>query len=855
MEVVKLIQASLINNDYEMYTEESDTPAMVRNSKLNEEFGQVEFIFSDKTGTLTCNKMEFRHFSVSYNDPAGSFIKSYGDLNYGPTSPKDGQLIPMNDKEDPSSPDYTGSPSSPGGRRKVDFADPRISRGAWRTQHNTDDIRGLIEAMAVCHTVIPEVENGNIIYQFSSPDEGCLVKAAQAIGLEMCARTEKTISVRDTNGLNPGHTRVWQVLHVIEFSSSRKRMSMVCKDPMGRCILLVKGADNVILERLKKDPSNASQIEQTKTILTDFANNGLRTLVFAKLDLAEEFYKRWRKKYDNVPYTDTREQKLDEVAEELEKDLELIGTTAIEDRLQDQVPETIKLLSRAGIKLWVLTGDKQETALNIAYSCLLLNKNMGLFQFDQCNETNIRQALEKYMSDVEAAALEAGQDIGLIIQGGMLEHILPSGEVTSARDQNELNADLFVSLAIKCKSVICCRVSPIQKAKVVEAVKLRVAGVTLSIGDGANDVSMIQMAHIGIGISGLEGQQAARASDCSISQFQHLQRLLLVHGRWNYRRVARLIIFSFYKNITLYMTQFWFATYNMFTGMTLYDAWALAMYNFAFTALPIMSLAVFDKDVEAKRMLSVDQFPELYQDGIKNRFFNTREFWKYCCNGLLHSLLCFFLCLYSSYDLEDPQTGTTLGLQGHAIIAYSVVLHVVTIKCGLEVNTWTVLNALVFLLSIYFWYLFLFFYCSLYQFINYSDFALWYGFDVVTLEHPCYWLVLVLVVFTALARDVMYKFYRRNYDPALFHVVQEFENKIGVFDRNRVKQETPWLFPKQELKAFKPSLSSGVGTAHFQDEVSTMMDKMSTQRSFYDGPHAPGRRRVRINDIIDEDYV
>jgi phospholipid-transporting ATPase len=844
MEVVKLIQANLINNDIEMYTEESDTPAMVRNSKLNEEFGQVEFIFSDKTGTLTCNKMEFRHFSVAHNDSVGSVVKSYGTKNYtaSPTA------VPLVEGED------EGGNNVP--RKQAFFFDSRISKGAWRTQNNTDEIRNLLEAMAVCHTVIPEAEGGQIGYQFSSPDEGCLVKAAQAMGLEMCERTEKFITVCDTNGAKPGHTRQWQVLSIVEFNSNRKRMSMVCKDPMGRCVLLVKGADNVILERLKKDPSTAVKIQQTKDILTEFANDGLRTLVFAKLDLSEEFYKRWRRKYDNVPYTDARQQKLDEVAEELEKDLELLGTTAIEDRLQDQVPETIKLLSMAGIKLWVLTGDKQETALNIGYSCMLLNKNMGLFQFDQCNATNIRQALEKYMSDVDAAALDAGQDIGLIIQGSILEHILPSGEITHAKDVNEQNADLFVSLAIKCKSVICCRVSPIQKAKIVEAVKLRVPGVTLSIGDGANDVSMIQMAHLGIGISGLEGMQAARASDCSISQFYHLQRLLLVHGRWNYRRISRLIIFSFYKNIALYMTQFWFATYNMFTGMTLYDAWALAMYNFAFTALPIMSLAVFDKDVEAKRLLSVDQFPELYQDGIKGKFFNTKEFWKYCSNALFHSLLCFFLCLYSACDLVDPAMGNTLGLQGHAIIAYSVVLHVVTIKCALEVNTWTLLNVLSFLLSIYFWYLFLFFYCSFYQFINYSDFALWYGFDEVTLEHPCYWLVLALVVFTSLARDVTYKFYRRNYDPHLFHVVQDFENKIGVFDRKRVKHETPWLFPKQELKAFKPSLSMGLGTTQLE-EVTAMMDKMTTQKAFFDGQYSPGRRRVRITDIIasEEAYI
>jgi phospholipid-translocating P-type ATPase (flippase) len=825
LEVVKLIQAFFVNNDILMYHDDSDTPAQIKNSKLNEEFGQVEYIFSDKTGTLTCNQMEFRCFSVTSAEPNSGVITacSYGDIKAPPVG--------------------SDSPPRKLSATKSKFRDARVQDGAWLNETNRDQIRSLLEAMAVCNTVVTESAKGTVSYQASSPDEECLVVGAASLGVRLLTRNETTAQLFSiaTNSIT-----TWTILKVLEFSSSRKRMSVFCRDPYGRLLLIIKGADNVIMSRLKKDMTMAPIHAQTQVILRNFASDGLRTLVFARADISEDAFTRWRRRYDNVPIIDNREAKLEELADEIEKDLTLIGTTAIEDRLQDDVPETIELLGRAGMKLWVLTGDKQETALNIAYSCNLLTRDMGLFSFDFCTPETIEQVLEKFMADVESASLESGQDIGLVIQGNMLDHILPHEE--GGHDVNEARADLFVSLAIKCKSVLCCRVSPIQKAMIVEAVKARVLGVTLAIGDGANDVSMIQMAHIGIGISGVEGLQAARSSDCAIAQFRYLQRLLLVHGRWNYRRIARLITFTFYKNITLYLTQMWFAMYNMFTGQTLYDPWALAMYNLAFTAMPIMSLALFDRDVEANRLLSKTQFPELYADGIKNRLFNTAAFWKYGLSALFHSIVCYFLSLYAGYDLIESSTGRALGMPGHAMTAYSVILFVVTIKCGLEVTTWTLFNLLVFFLSIYFWYLFLFLYCSSYSVVQYSDFAMWFGADIITLGHPCYWLILFMVIVAALIRDIGFKYYRKNYDPRLIHIVQEFENRQPVFDRAMVKREAPWLFPKKEKKLFRPTLHQDF----FQtdDLVGDVMLIPTASELFPTFEKSPGKRHTKISDII-----
>lgn len=119
---------------------------------------------------------------------------------------------------------------------------------------------------------------------------------------------------------------------------------------------------------------------------------------------------------------------------------------------------------------------------------------------------------------------------------------------------------LLYTIATRCKAVICCRVSPLQKALVVKLVKKYSNSILLAIGDGANDVSMIQAAHVGVGISGVEGLQAARSADFAISQFRFLKKLLLVHGLWAYQRLSKMIFYYFYKNVALYLTQFWVRT-------------------------------------------------------------------------------------------------------------------------------------------------------------------------------------------------------------------------------------------------------------------------------------------------------
>jgi phospholipid-translocating P-type ATPase (flippase) len=567
--------------------------------------------------------------------------------------------------------------------------------------------------------------------------------------------------------------------------------------------------------------------QQTQELITQYAAEGLRTLVLAKADLDEYEYRRWAQRYlDASTSLEDRQGKMMTVAEEIELEFDLVGTTAIEDKLQRGVPQTIELLSKAGIKIWVLTGDKQETAINIGFACSLLHEEMGIFMFDDCTKSNVFTVMQCYVDDARASH---EQDLGLVIQGDMLDCIL------NARNARE--SEVFLSLATHCRAVICCRVSPLQKAQVVKLVRDNIETVTLSIGDGANDVSMIQEAHVGIGISGLEGLQAARASDFSIAQFRFLQRLLLVHGRYAYRRVSKVTLFSFYKNILLYLTQFWFASMNYWTGQSLYDPWALSLWNMAFSAFPIIFLGVLDRDVESHMLLSTTMFPELYQDGVRSLIFNTRSFWLYQVNALIQSVVLFLLCAFT-WDFMMSSDGRAFGLPGSGIATYSCAVFLATFKVALEIQSWTVPNLLSIVFSIIAWYIFLLVYGFMFGWIKFSDFALWAGVPLPVLGQPLYYFTVILVIVVCILREIAWKFWRHYFQQKLVHIVQELSGKARQqnlpFSRKDVVRSSPQLLPKFDtLRPYDPIKGSGddsaIGEADVNMNVITSVSKKALE--------------------------
>ncbi|XP_039645373.1 phospholipid-transporting ATPase IB isoform X1 [Perca fluviatilis] len=726
LEVVKFTQALFINWDEEMYYAETDTPAVARTSNLNEELGQVKYLFSDKTGTLTCNVMHFKKCTI-----AGITYGHFPDLDC-----------------DRSMEDFSNLP--PASSNSTEFDDPTLVQNI-ETHPTSPQICEFLTMMAVCHTVVPEREEDQLIYQASSPDEGALVKGAKGLGFVFTARTPHSVIIEARE-----KEMSYELLNVLEFSSNRKRMSVVVRTPNGKLRLYCKGADNVIFERL----TEASQYKElTLAHLEQFATEGLRTLCFAYVDLEEDAYQEWLKEYTRISTVlKDRAQKLEECYELLEKNLLLLGATAIEDRLQAGVPETIATLMRAEIKIWVLTGDKQETAINIGYSCRLVTHHMSLIIVNEDSLDATRATLTAHCSSL-GDSLRKENELALIIDGQTLKYAL-SFELRQA----------FLDLALSCKAVICCRVSPLQKSEIVDMVKKYVKAITLAIGDGANDVGMIQTAHVGVGISGNEGMQATNSSDYSIAQFSYLEKLLLVHGAWSYNRVTKCILYCFYKNVVLYIIELWFAFVNGFSGQILFERWCIGLYNVIFTALPPFTLGIFDRPCSQQNML---RFPQLYRITQNAEGFNTKVFWGHCINALIHSIILFWFplkMLEHDTSFSDGQ-GNDYLFVGNMVYTYVVVT--VCLKAGIETTAWTKFSHLAVWGSMALWMVFFAVYSAMWPTIPIAPDMLGQAGKVMQCWH--FWLGLVLVPTACLLKDYAWTATRRTVRKSLLEEVQELE--------------------------------------------------------------------------------
>lgn len=807
IEMIKFIQSTqFINKDINMYHPETNTPALARTSNLNEELGQVEYIFSDKTGTLTRNLMEFFKCSIG-GETYGTGIT---EIERG-IAERNG--IKLQENKLPNAAHEKG----------FNFDDERLMRGAWRNEANSDACKEFFRCLAICHTVLPEGDESpeKIKYQAASPDEAALVVAAKNFGFFFYKRTPTMIYVRESNVERIGKIQdvPYEILNVLEFNSTRKRQSVVCRFPDGRLVLYCKGADTVVYERLAAGNDQVKNV--TREHLEKFGASGLRTLCLAYKDLDPDMYESWNEKFIQAKSSlRDREKKLDEVSEFIEKDLILIGATAIEDKLQEGVPNCIETLFRAGIKIWVLTGDKLETAINIAYACNLMNNDMK--QFIISSETDAIREVEERGDQVEIARFikeevrrelkrcldeaqqyfhnASGPKLALVIDGKCLMYALdPSLRV------------MLLTLSLNCASVVCCRVSPLQKAQVTSLVKKGAKKITLSIGDGANDVSMIQAAHIGVGISGLEGMQAVMASDFAIAQFRFLTDLLLVHGRWSYLRICKVVTYFFYKNLTFTLTQFWFTFNAGFSGQRFYDDWFQSLYNVIFTSFPVIVLGLFEKDVSAA--LS-KRYPQLYKAGIRNVFFTWRVVALWAVSAVYQSLV-FYYFISSSSSSAISSSGKTVGLWDVSTMAFTCVVVTVNLRLLMICNSITRWHYIGVGGSIVAWFLFIFLYSGIMTRNDRQENIYWVIYVLMSTAY--FYATLLLVPIAALFGDFVFQGVQRWFRPYDYHIVQEIhrhELETSGADRLEIGNElTPEEARTYALSQLPRELSKHTGFA------------------------------------------
>ncbi|KAG0576665.1 hypothetical protein KC19_5G097600 [Ceratodon purpureus] len=714
MELVRLGQSYFMTNDAEMYHKESNSKFQCRALNINEDLGQVKYLFSDKTGTLTENKMDFDSASI------GGVDYSKRKVSVDPAA-----VTPDNSIRSEDTDVLEDVKVNPELVHLLASSTPSAAR---------DLVFEYFLVLAACNTVVPtrvkksasgqlemeavnsnEESAGHIEYQGESPDEQALVAAAAAYGFTLLERTSASIVINVC-----GDRQRYEVLGIHEFDSVRKRMSVIVECPDKSIKILVKGADSSVLNivadtedgNLRRGSEVTGETQRSAEILSAtlehldrYAREGLRTLVVASKGLSQKEVEDWHFHYVKASSAlNDRIGMLRNAAELVENNLKLLGATGIEDKLQVGVPEIIQSLREAGIRVWVLTGDKQETAISIGFSCLLLTRDMQQIiinenTFEGCR-SKIVEAKSRYgiksppkkkwfswkgQNSIDAAERDGNpysnrstgelsddtrfsQSLALIIDGNSLVHAL----------QPALEKD-FYELATTCKVVVCCRVAPLQKAGVVSLVKRRSGEMTLAVGDGANDVSMIQMADVGVGISGQEGRQAVMASDYAIGQFRFLKKLLLVHGHWNYERLGYMVLYNFYRNAVFVMMLFWFIFYAAFSAQSALTDWNLVFFSLLYTSVPTIVVGILDKDVSQKTLY---EYPPLYGSGQRDEAYNQRLFWVTMLDTLWQSLVLFYVP-YFIYKVTD------VDLYGLGLVWTMAVVILVNLHLAMDIQQWT----------------------------------------------------------------------------------------------------------------------------------------------------------------------
>ncbi|KAK9986313.1 hypothetical protein SO802_031264 [Lithocarpus litseifolius] len=753
MELVRLGQSYFMIEDNHMYDSSSDSRFQCRSLNINEDLGQIRYVFSDKTGTLTENKMEFQRASV--------YGKSYGSS------------LPMVDLLQEQ------NIVAAAGRRWKLKSEIAVDSELIELLHKdlTGDERiaahEFFLTLAACNTVIPILTDGTfsscitselqedsveaIDYQGESPDEQALVAAASAYGYTLFERTSGHIVI-DVNG----EKLRFDVLGLHEFDSVRKRMSVVIRFPTGAVKVLVKGADTSMFSILANGTKMDDHIRNsTQSHLSGYSSQGLRTLVLAARDLTDEELEVWQCRYEDASTSLTdRVVKLRQTAALIECNLKLLGATGIEDKLQEGVPEAIESLRQAGIKVWVLTGDKQETAISIGLSCKLLTLDMHQIIINGNSEDECRSLLADAKSNYGVKSWKGrnsslkwkedgilGLPLALIIDGNSLVYIL----------EKDLESELF-DLATSCRVVLCCRVAPLQKAGIVDLIKSRTDDMTLAIGDGANDVSMIQMADVGVGICGQEGRQAVMASDFAMGQFQFLKRLLLVHGHWNYQRVGYLILYNFYRNAVFVLMLFWYILCTAFSTTSALTDWSSVFYSVIYTSIPTIVVGILDKDLSHKTLLL---YPKLYGSGYRHEAYNLRLFWIMMVDTLWQSLVLFYIPLYTYKD-------SSIDIWSMGSLWTIAVVVLVNIHLAMDVRRWEVFTHFAVWGSIIITYACMVVLDSIPVFPNY-----WTIYHLA--KSPTYWLTILLITVVALLPRFLFKVVRQTFWPSDIQIARELE--------------------------------------------------------------------------------
>ena len=922
MEMIKLMQLLFLQYDIDMYNVETNTPADAKTATILEELGQVSYILSDKTGTLTENKMVFRKLSVGGCNWLHDVDLLADERKPGEKQPpglkraNSTYSVVRQSLELGSVPSLKWTASAAPGKPQ-DAANSLALLKYIQSHPRTlflKQVTMFLLSIALCHTCQPQQDSvtvnlstytleddgegvyddadAEIMYQASSPDELALVQAARDLGFIVFARDNRQLQIKTfPDGFGaPSRVDTYEVLAVIDFTSSRKRMLTVLRFPDGRVAVFCKGADNVVLERLRNaelaqkkaieialnsrdrktmgaeavlqahlsedsfrrvslgtlskrgsiDLAQLSALEGTgaredqelldiaarskrslqmtqnkrysldenmaederarvpsdrlmvneeflleKTLehLEEFSTEGLRTLLYAYKFLASDEYEQWASDYNAALVAlEDRAQKMDEVGSRVECGLVLLGATGIEDKLQEGVPQAIEKLRRAGIKLWMLTGDKLETAVNIGYSCRLIKdySTICVLSLDEGRDAMVAQMRA---ADADLRASRLAHSV-VVIDGAAL----------AAIEADAWLLTMFVELCLRVDSTVCCRASPAQKARMVNCIReVNPRDVTLAIGDGANDIAMIQSADIGVGITGKEGFQAARSADYAIAQWRFLVKLLLVNGRYNYVRTAKFVLCTFYKELLFFLTQCVYQRYTLFSGSSMYEHWSLSMFNTLFTSLCVICIGMFDKDLHPATLIAV---PELYSRGRLYQAFNLKVFMSWVMLAATQSVGASFLAFFA-WGMSALRDNTTMPLGTALFWALVTVINVKTLILEMTNVQWLAFAALaVSVAGFGLWNVMIMY---LRRPLEQAIFYVGWSFSVFSRDYT-WWATVLMLIIVLIVFDLMVKGFKIVFFPNDTEIFQLYERDRVMrraFEQNALSELLQsWFFSR-----------------------------------------------------------